>query len=246
LTSIDTGTWQTCNWDEYLYSGKNDANSDGTELGDSGFVYCPTCECSKSDKFLCARVSSEIEGDCFDIVESDTDMKDPFEQLFAVSGNSWPSIKETYQTEAVDSCTELIALGANAGAEFGENDPPIYWIDGDCNLNGNLTIASYDHPIIAIIQGDVSIGGGLEFWGVLFNFADLADYNVDDYPNETFTLTANGDATIFGSVLVNSDVDLPNGGFQLVYHESILDNLTNGGDGYDYLARLRGSWRDFE
>lgn len=78
------------------------------------------------------------------------------------------------------------------------------------------------------------------FFGIMFAFSDIYTAAEDN------DLQINGSPTVYGVILVNADVDLPNGSFTLVYSQNILEKLSNNvADDKYIIGRRAGSWTDF-
>lgn len=235
------GSWDSCNWDEFLYQGNN-ASQTKTEI--DGFIRCDTCECSKADDQLCTATSGFDPAACEDVVV-DSGLPDVFENLFRVDANGWVEYRDAFTVQDV-ACNELDAdigdIFKSGGAYEGRL--PVIWITGACSP-GASEIGSPDAPIILVVHGDLTLSANTVFFGIAFSFSDR--YTGDSNPGSTedFTLKVNGNSTVYGILLSNRNVDLPNGTFDLVYSEKILENLVDtSGDEKYAIGRRTGSWND--
>ncbi|WP_217410936.1 PilX N-terminal domain-containing pilus assembly protein [Marinobacterium ramblicola] len=243
-------SWQTCNLDEYLYEGNN-----ATRTKDATTEWiCDACTCQQADNHLCEAESGVDPADnCSDII-ADACVPDAFENLFGVNiyedsaacgGDSGvdPTIWQVYRTMGMQYGIECADLDADVGDIFYsggayEGELPLIWIEGDCDVSG--TVASVDAPIILIVHGDVTMNSNGVMFGILFAFTDI--YTGTD--SDDYEIKINGSPKFYGSILVNGDVDLPNGSFTLVYAQSLLEKFSNSGGEFNSLARFPGSWTD--
>ena len=265
-TTQGTASWQTCSYDEFLYDGTNDGASYSPET--DGFVVCPTCKCQQASTTICEASNGFEPSSCPDVV-ADTCVPDTFETLFGdnvfddssisdgsgtacgSAGSVVPEEWKKYETDFGDlfSCADLPGLtgtevkAKTAGASPNPDDPlPLVWIKGDCSIPANSTVGSYSSPFILVVHGDLTINSNSTVFGIVFAFSDIYSPGA----NEDNDITINGSPTVYGSILVNGNVDLPTGSFTLVYAEGILDDLGGGdGEGFEGLARFRGSWKDY-
>ncbi|MBR9885082.1 MAG: hypothetical protein GYB21_16150 [Oceanospirillales bacterium] len=254
-------SWQTCNLDEYLYEGNNATRTKDT---DTEWI-CEDCTCQQADNHLCEAQSGEDPGDiCSDIV-ADVCVPDAFENLFGVnvydddardlddgsndcadkndSATLYPGAWTDYQKMGMQYGVSCADLDTTTGDRFyaggaSEGELPLIWIEGDCSINHS--VGSVDAPFILIIHGDVTVNANGAMFGILFAFTDI--YTGTD--STDFEIKVNGSPKFYGSILVNGDVDLPNGSFTLVYAKSLLDKFSNSDGEFNSLARFPGSWTD--
>lgn len=112
----------------------------------------------------------------------------------------------------------------------------IVWVEGDTTMNGG-TYGSPNHPVIVVIDGNLSVQGTPNIYGLLY---------------VTGQMDAAGTPTVYGTVLVEGDPamvpagELPvegNGTVNLVYSSYSLDQAANPIAGTT--AVIPGSWRDW-
>ncbi|WP_299179844.1 pilus assembly PilX N-terminal domain-containing protein [uncultured Neptuniibacter sp.] len=233
-TTTGGASWQTCNMDEFLYEGNNSTETKITHS--DGFIQCDDCRCQQADNTICEAGDVSDPSECVDVVE-DTGIPDVFQNTFGHPGTDWVTFRDSYANQM--SCAALNALGANAGSVFASGELPLIWVEGNCSLD---SVGSYDSPVIIVVHGDLTINANQKVFGIVFAFSDT--YTVS--PVEDFELKINGSPTVYGVILVNSDVNLPNGSFTLVYSQNILEKLSNvAGNEFFGIGRRAGSWTDF-
>ena len=238
------GSWESCNWDEFLYQGNNAAQTKTEPI--DGFIRCDTCECNKADDKLCEATTGFDPSACDDVVK-DANIPDVFENVFRTKAEGWESYRDTVAVQDV-ACSDL---DENVGDRFqsgGEKagQLPLIWITGDCGP-GAGEIGSPDAPIILVVHGDLELAANTVFFGIAMSFSD--DYTevpaTNGVDGEDNTLKVNGNSTVYGVLLSNKNVDLPNGTFDLVYSKKVLENLAGALDGEEFIiGRRSGSWTD--
>ncbi len=247
--TVGVGSWDTCNFDEFYYQGNNAAITK-TEPVD-GFLRCDTCECSKADDQLCSAVNGLQPSDCPDFVVEST-VPDVFENLFRIEAEGWNTFRDSYAVQDI-ACADLDAdIGDifKSGGEYA-GQLPLIWITGTCGTTAS-EIGSPHAPIILVVNGDLTISANTVFFGIAMSFSDKyveteGDNGIDEASGteENWTLKLNGNSTVYGILLSNQNVDLPNGTFDLVYSNAILENLTPGDGDEEYvIGRRAGSWND--
>lgn len=234
------GSWDSCNWDEFYYQGQNAAKAK-TLL--DGFLYCAQCECSKADDKLCTASNGVNPGDCEDVVV-EAGIPDVFENVFKISVDEWETYRDlvAVQNIACNALDEDTGDIFKSGGEY-EGRIPLIWITGTCSIGGQ--IGSPDAPIVLVVHGDLTISANSVFFGIAMSFSD--DYTTDGngVDGEDFTLKTNGNSTVYGILLSNKNVDLPNGTFNLIYSKDVLENLGDSYDGEEFMiGRRTGSWND--
>lgn len=248
---VDSGTttggasWQTCNVDEFLYEGNN-ATATHVEQ-DDGFILCDDCRCQQATNTICEAGDVADPSDCIDVIE-DSSIPDVFENTFGINvtgSGAVPSAWSDYRDAVADQTIACGDLNSTVGDQFYSGGDkagqlPLIWITGDCAIPANTQVGSYDSPIILVVHGDLTMNANSTFFGIMFAFSDIYTAAEDN------NLQINGSPTVYGVILVNADVDLPNGSFTLVYSQNILEKLSNNvADDKYIIGRRAGSWTDF-
>lgn len=125
-------------------------------------------------------------------------------------------------------------LGAEVIADcsgLDTNSSGLYYVTGACSLKSDVGSAS--DPVVVVADGDVKIAGNFTYFGMLF----IRDASAGA------SLKGVGNVNIFGSVVVEGDVDVA-GGLSIIYL-----NTSTGTPGKKLkpttrFARLPGSWLD--
>lgn len=238
-----TGSWSTCNVDEFLNEGTNNSGpaEDSKDPQSDGFTLCNNCKCSQAENPLCdTSIATSSPSDCSDIVE-DSNIPDTFQNTFGIDPNLWAD----YRDSVADQTVECGDLNSSVGERFYEGGEkagqlPLIWITGDCNIPANTQVGSYDYPIILVVHGDLQLSSNTVFFGIAFAFSDIYSASEDN------DITINGGAIVYGVILVNTDVNLPTGTFVIVYSQNILEKLSNVVNDDKYIiGRRSGSWTDF-
>jgi len=268
------GSWQTCQLDEYLntsVSGVFDEQSDGYRVCSD--CSCGAAEklCdgnSVTDGRDCDDIVDATESCLPDTFENlfnrnvvdlsassgysgtacvDNDVKN---DDGSVVSSTTPSAYLTENAVRIDDCDDLNS--ASGEQEFIDtNGFPLLWynpadVSSDCVLHHQ--VGSYEKPVVLVTTSEtVRINAGAEFYGILFILdCSLVDYNDTNCPiSVTPTITANGGARLYGSMIVSENVSLPTGGMSLIWAPGVLEAVTNNEDGWEGLARRAGSWRDY-
>lgn len=194
---------------------------------------------------------------------------DVFENLFGVPGESWRIIRDNALLHQIDpsesNCGSLdfgliksqIAGFYDASGNLSDDSTlPVIWIDfpqgynstpanKTCDLDPGPSysniLGTADTPAIVVVHGGMSLSSSFEHHGILLSFADTYTSS-----SELVSVVTNGGATVYGSLLANTDVDLGNGGGTIVYDESVMSKISNNGEGSKLLGRRAGSWTDLK
>ncbi|WP_415902248.1 PilX N-terminal domain-containing pilus assembly protein [Neptuniibacter sp. QD29_5] len=95
----------------------------------------------------------------------------------------------------------------------------------DAKLTGG-TIGSSDNPVILVVDGDLSISGSPDVYGLIIA------RNVDKVV---------GTVDIFGGIVSETDLDMGSGTANIYYDQDVVDNLDN----INAKEVVRGSWKDW-
>ncbi|MDQ3524188.1 MAG: hypothetical protein M3451_03935, partial [Chloroflexota bacterium] len=130
-------------------------------------------------------------------------------------------------TEDLGAETKTSCAGMNASTEG------LIYVSGACSLSG--TIGSPDKPVVLVVNDEVTVGGNLVFYGMLFVRSN----------NNSAELKGSGNPKIFGSIVVQGDVKLT-GGVTLVYDDTSASGCStpNCLSKTTKFARLPSSWLD--
>jgi hypothetical protein len=169
---------------------------------------------------------------------------DLFQFIFGVPAASYQVIKDNAQ---VLECDEFVELGTHASTRASTGANGVYWIEGDCAINGGDDIgwfgptsltpgdAGYtDGPAIVVIEGNLRVNGTSQLVGIFFVFSPT---------NAQLEVDLGGGPTFYGALLSNNTLDLT-GTYKARYEQVVFDNLNSGGVARGF-ARLPGSWKDY-
>jgi Tfp pilus assembly protein PilX len=159
---------------------------------------------------------------CVDPVNFPADL---FKFLFGVPKEQYLKVKS--KATVLTDCSSL-----------GPTSTGLIWVTGDCDFQTAVTsIGTTDNPVFLVVEGDVTMNAGDQFYGFMFLFKYPA-------PGTAPKLIANGAATLHGAVFANDNIDLQlTGGFVLKYDSEVLENLKKGKSGRS-LGRIAGAWSD--
>jgi hypothetical protein len=104
-----------------------------------------------------------------------------------------------------------------------------FWLDGNLEMNANLTIGSESDPVLMIVDGNVRLQGDLRVFGVIYS------------TSMTWDNTGGGSALLQGAAISEGNYT-GNGSPDYFYDPRVLSRLR-----YDQASfvRVPGSWRDF-
>lgn len=260
------GSVSTCHLGEYLKSTpRQDLLT--TCAGNGPACGCPAVSASGVD-FLSGH-STSVKVERYDILDADgncgspditffpdqhgglspkDDDSDPsddslFEYIFNapnVVGEDASNVNDTCPSTQVPGQTNCAAYvltdeyGATVLADcstLNTSSSGIYYVTGDCDLNST---GSPTNTVIVVVDGQLKLNGNIDFYGMLFARSN----------NGTADVRGNGNVKIFGSLVVEGDVNTT-GSIDLVY----LDTSASSGP-YGPIppnarfAKVAGSWLD--
>lgn len=155
-----------------------------------------------------------------DIVLDDLFPCDLFEFYFGTARTEFTKLRDSVRV--IDDCSSL------DGESFGT-----YWVTGStCEIAANTVVGSPDHPVMLIsASSETVMHSGAELYGMLF---------VTDVEDSDAALRTTGNATVFGSVVMDGAFGHHAGTFQVVYNDDIIADVSTAGG----LGNLTGSWTD--
>jgi hypothetical protein len=107
----------------------------------------------------------------------------------------------------------------------------IYYVTGDCDLNSAGSPAS---SIIVVVDGDLTLNGNIDFYGMLFVRSD----------DNSAEVRGNGNVKIFGSFVIEGNVDVT-GSIDLIYDATAVAGNPNGPlPPSARFGKVSGSWLD--
>lgn len=141
--------------------------------------------------------------------------------------NSKAVTKSELASSRVLDADELPPENDELSETYTEN---LYWVDGDTSMTGNLEYGSPDSPVILVVDGDFTLGGGSIVWGMVY---------------VTGELTITGTPTVYGSVVSENGPNKGAGTLNVVYVPLGDENgfpkppFPNSG------VAIPGSWNDW-
>jgi len=189
------------------------------EIPDDMVCSAPSCSCASSEA-LSYTVGTE-DRMSIDILADNNFPCDLFAFFFGVPSSDYQQIKSA--AKVISNCDGL-----------DEDSHGIYWVSGaDCTLDGTNTIGSPKLPVMLI-----SAAGTTKFTGTnnIFGMVFISDVEVP-----TAQWNASGTNIVYGSVIIDAELDSFVGTFKVIYNKD-ASSLAAGIDG---IGTLTGGWRDF-
>ena len=128
----------------------------------------------------------------------------------------------------------------------------VIWCQSNCDVGSNTQLGTPQNPVVLVIDGAARIQGrvfGLIFLRTLANGATLT-------PSLGYTQTAteiidggsanlrmNAGASVYGSVVVQGQVEKANGTAAIIYDATVLGNIGNNPNNNRF-STLPGAWND--
>jgi Tfp pilus assembly protein PilX len=156
-----------------------------------------------------------------DVTLRNTTEDQMFATFFGMSKTSYktlPSVKRITCPCTESTLTTAYAQGARQ-----------FWLDGNLEMNANITIGSETDPVLVVVDGTVEMRGDLRLFGVFYSTAI------------TWNNTGGGSALLQGAAISEGNYT-GNGTPDYYYDPRVLTRLR-----YDLssFVRVPGSWRDF-
>ncbi len=125
------------------------------------------------------------------------------------------------------SMATINATTANAEASATNALSEVIWVQGSANINGNGTMGSLTQPSILIVNGDLSVQGNFDFFGVVY---------------VTGTLNITGTSSITGAAIIaGANNSSASGNLTITFNSNVLSRTSLAGS----TTGGAGSWRDF-
>jgi len=214
-TITGSGTWQTCEMEEWYQSADAPV---GVACTDNNCLCGPG---GNSTQYFLSWKKGNDTNIGIDIVVDDSFPCDLFDVFFGVPESLYEQVKSTAIIEP--DCSGL-----------GPQSNGLIWISGsECNIGAGVVVGSPGVPVILVsAAGLTTFNGGATVFGVVYIF---------DGENSSAELKSTGSATIYGAVIVDATIDALQGNFQVVYNTKVIGHAS----GVAGLGPLNGGWRDF-
>lgn len=115
----------------------------------------------------------------------------------------------------------------------------LVWCQANCNVGSGQQVGSPDHPVLLVIDGAATIQGRV--FGMIFMRSTEDELSVDTGGNAT--LDMNAGASVYGSVVVQGQINKANGTAAIVYNGDVLSNLANDPSNNKF-GGIPGGWAD--
>jgi hypothetical protein len=126
----------------------------------------------------------------------------------------------------------------NAGGNDGSGLSGIVWCQQNCDIKNDL--GTPDRPVLLVVDGAITMNGGRVFGLILLR--SLEEGALDPSTGGSADLKINGNVTVYGSVVIQGQVQKANGNAAVVYNEDVFRNLANSIPPKD--SNLPGAWTD--
>lgn len=179
----------------------------------------PSCSCAKSEAISYTVGVDDVLG--IDLLEDASFPCDLFDFFFGVPRSQYQVVKSA--ARVIQDCDGL-----------GPESHGIYWVSGaECRLDGTNVVGSPDWPVMLISAAETTtFTGGNKIFGVIF---------ITDVEEPAAEWNASGTNTVFGSVIIDAELNGFVGTFKVIYNDKV-SLLAAGSDG---IGTLSGGWRDF-
>jgi Tfp pilus assembly protein PilX len=107
----------------------------------------------------------------------------------------------------------------------------LYYVTGSCTMNSD--VGSKDNQVVVVADGDITVNGNFNFFGMLF----VRDAGAGA------SIKGTGNVNVFGAVVVEGDVDVA-GNFSVIYLNISTGTPGSKNSPTTRFARLPGSWLD--
>lgn len=127
----------------------------------------------------------------------------------------------------------------------------LIWCQSNCDIGSNQQLGTPSNPVVLVVDGSVRIQGkvfGLVFVRTLANGNTLTPATgytmttAEIASGGTSVLDMNAGSVVYGSVVVQGEVDKANGTASVVYNGDVLGNIE--GPSNDRFSTLPGAWND--
>lgn len=172
-----------------------------------------------------------ILGTCMDKATDATD-DNLFEWIFGQDTNGASTCATA--PDPAKEVTVLTDLGAQTVATcdgLSTTSSGLYYVTGACDLKAD--IGSPGDPVVVVVNGDVGVSGSKNFFGMLF----VRDVGAGA------SLKGAGSPKVFGSVVVDGEVDVT-GGLNIIYIERSAGDPGKKLPPTTRFGRAPGSWLD--
>ncbi|HJV25673.1 MAG TPA: PilX N-terminal domain-containing pilus assembly protein [Aromatoleum sp.] len=189
-------------------AGALTSNQVDTEVGNGNQV----CNTNQAPDLICTT-STGVFGP--DVIQSDSSLAGlTADQFFENFLGLPPTLYKA--TEAKE-----VVAGANAGTIT--DGGKVYWVDGNATISQD--IGSLEHPVVIVVDGDLTLSGNSTIFGIVFVKGNLA---------------TSGGPKIRGALLATGDVNSA-GALNVIYDPEAIRNTKTLGT----YASAPGAWRDF-
>jgi len=146
-----------------------------------------------------------------------------FDYFFGVS-KADAMLQNIHMTCDESSCLNQDDQIVNPDEYPGEN----IWISGNTTITSD--VGSEEHPVILIIDGDLTLNGDLTIWGLIY------------ITEKGHTIHASGNGYLHGGLITEDNDFHVNGNLTIEYDLGVI-TPPKGGNGL--FTKIAGTWRDF-
>jgi Tfp pilus assembly protein PilX len=136
--------------------------------------------------------------------------------------------KATWRTSVADAVLTCPCDEGDIGDALA-NGATKLWLQGDVNINSNVSLGSYNKPFIMVVDGSIHMNGGPQVYAVVYS------------TSITWDNTGGGGALLVGAAITEGNYQ-GNGTPDYYYDPRVISTLRSIPGPF---ARVPGSWRDF-
>ena len=128
----------------------------------------------------------------------------------------------------------------------------LVWCQSSCNIGSNQQLGTPAHPVMLVVDGSVSIQG--KVFGLILIRSLAGGQTLTPATGYVMTsaevagggnavLDMNAGAAVYGSIVIQGQVDKANGSASIIYNADVLINLAND-DSMQKFSGVPGGWSD--
>jgi hypothetical protein len=143
-----------------------------------------------------------------------------FQTFFGVSRDVYKSLATVLT--CAGNCANTLEAAVNG------SDGP-FWVEGDLDVNSNVSIGSVDKPIVLVVNGNIHLNGTMDVFGLVYS------------TSLTWNNTGGGSAFLRGAAVAEGAFT-GNGTPDFYFDATLLRTLSTTMGSF---AKIPGSWKDF-
>jgi Tfp pilus assembly protein PilX len=140
------------------------------------------------------------------------------------------SLDQYRDSATIVTCPSSGSCDATLQAAYDATDPAnrVFWIEGDLQLQGNVSWGDVNNPGVFVVNGNINLGGTMDVVGLLYAVGN-------------WDTTGSGSALVRGASVTGGNFS-GNGTTDFYYDASVLKKLVRTPGSF---IKVPGSWKDF-